>query len=759
MRTKQEIETEFRDRSGLDSAQAFFLVGVGGAGMSGIARLLLDKGCRVKGSDSTASPLTDELAREGVDVHIGHTGKGLDPGDALVLSDAIDLHTSPELARAKELGVPVYRRSQALGWLLQGLKVVAVTGTHGKTTTTGMVAAGMRAAGMDPTVVVGAEVPEFGSSVVVGKDPWAVVEACEAYDSFHDLDPHIVVLTNLELDHVDFHENYQNLLASVVRFVKTIPLGGTLVHSDQKGAAEVGALLGRNQKEYDVTTFGRMAPGLTLSSPGVHNRANAGGALLACVEAGADVAKAAEGIAKFHGAKRRLQVVATVKLAGQGDEAGVTVVDDYAHHPTEIAASVAALREKFPGRRLLVVFQPHLYSRTKDQYDAFAQALSAADLAVVTDIYPAREEPLPGVSALRVVEALTCPFAYVPCRHLLPREVRKLALPGDVVVGMGAGNIEEFVPAFISEAARGPVRRVAVVAGGDSPEREVSLHSGRAVLGALERLGYDAYLVDVADLLLGRGDLSKLTGNDRPDVCFLAVHGVRSEDGALQGLLECAHLPYTGSGVLANALAMDKDMTKQVLARAGVPVAKGVLLRAGDPLPEWPAPLVVKPNAQGSTVGLTFVKRDGELAGAVEKALAYGDEVLVEEFLEGVEITVPCLGGRVLAPIEVVPGSGEYDFATKYTPGEATKHCPARISEADTKSAQDYAVRAVKALGCRGVTRTDMIVTARGPVALEVNTLPGMTSTSLVAISAQNAGMTFDDLVEWMVCDAARQEV
>jgi len=758
MRTKLEIETLFGDRSGLDQARSFFLVGVGGAGMSGIARLLLAKGCKVKGSDSTPTALTEELSRLGVDVHIGHSGAGIEAGDAVVFSDAIDLKCSPEYARAQELGVHVYRRSQALGWLLQGLKVIAVTGTHGKTTTTGMVAAGLRAAGMDPTIVVGAEVPELGSAVVVGKHPWAVVEACEAYDSFHDLDPDVVVLTNLELDHVDFHGDYQSLLASVMRFVRRIPFKGALIHSTQRGAAEAAALLGRNQKAYDETTFGQLAPGLVLSTPGSHNLSNAAAALLACIEAGADPALAAAGIAKFQGAERRLQEVCTDTLAGREDEPTVTVVDDYAHHPTEIAASIAALRERYLGRRLVVVFQPHLYSRTKDQYEAFASALSAADLVVMTDIYPAREEPLPGVSSLRIVEALTCPFAYVPSRHLLPREVRRLSEPGDVVVGMGAGNISDFVPAFVNEMARGRVRRVAVIAGGDSPEREVSLHSGRAVLGALQRLGYDAYLLDIADLLLGKGDLSQLTSDKRPDLCFLAVHGVRSEDGALQGLLECAHVPYTGSGVLANALAMDKEMTKQALARENIPIAKGVLVREGDDLPQWPAPLVVKPNAQGSTVGLTFVKQDSEVGAAAEKAFVYGGEVLVEEFLEGPEITVPCLGDRALAPIEIVAGSGEYDFATKYTPGEATKHCPARISDEDTRKAQEHAVKAVRALGCKGVTRTDMIVTSRGPVVLEVNTLPGMTGTSLVAISAQNAGMTFDDLVEWMVRDATHQK-
>ncbi|MBX7133353.1 MAG: hypothetical protein K1X67_11825 [Fimbriimonadaceae bacterium] len=953
MRTRVEIETCFAERSALDSVRSFFFVGIGGAGMSGVARMLNRRGFRVRGTDSTEGEGVEAVRGLGIEVHIGHSGAMIEPGDALVLTDAIDLKTSPEVARAKELGCLLFRRSQVLGWLLRDKKTIAVTGTHGKTTTTGMVGAGLLAAGLDPTIVVGAEVPEFGGAVVEGTGKWAVVEACEAYDSLRDFDPDVVVLTNLELDHVDFHGNWDGLKRSVLGFVNRIPAGGHLLYcADDEGAAEIAS-----ETRAEAVPYAE-ASDLHPHIPGRHNRVNAEGALRACLYAGADPGKAKSGIEGFRGAGRRLQVLR---------EGPITVIDDYAHHPTEIDASIQAIRERHPDRRLLVVYQPHLYSRTADLIPEFAAALSKADVLVLTDIYPAREAPMPGVSSARIAEAASCPVHFIPQRHLLPRKVAAMAQPGDVVVGMGAGNIADFAPAFLTELDRSGPTRVAVAFGGDSAEREISLHSGRQVQSALSARGYDAYLVDFSEALLtGRG-LPDLVGDRRPDIVFLAVHGTHAEDGAIQGLLELLHLPYTGSGIQSSAMAMDKELTKSLLSAAGLPVPAGILTRtagnlpatqdctagvppasrppatdafadpplpqplssaatsedgqgsraqergagestagvppasrppatdafadpplpqplssaatsedgqglraqergagestagvppasrppatdafADPPLPQplssaatsedgqglraqergagestagvppasrppatdafadppLPQPLssaatsedgqgsraqergagestagvppaipdlnpspslpewrgerwVVKPNQQGSTVGLSFVDDEADLPAAIEKALQYGDEALVEERVMGTEISVPVLGDRVLPVVEIVPASGEYDFASKYLPGATEEICPARLSEEVTRRASDYALRAHRALRCQGATRTDMIVREDGEcVVLEVNTLPGMTATSLLPNSARAAGISFEDLCAWIVEDA-----
>ena len=565
MRKVSEIHTAFSSTEALDGRRSFFLVGIGGAGMSALARMLAHRKFAVRGTDSTQGPETKRLAGEGIDVRIGHSGEGLTLEDTLIVTDAIDLDASPEVARARELGIPVVRRSQALGWVLRSYKTICVTGTHGKTTTTGMIGAGLIAAGLDPTVVVGAAIPQWGGPVREGKGEWAVVEACEAYDAFHDLRPDIVVLTNLELDHVDFHGTWENLRNSVGRFVARLPENGTLVYcAEDEGATEVAEALEQKRGEglvasYSIATWAGLLPEMALA--GVHNRLNAAGALSAIMamfptaesqeearRQAAQAHQAASGIATFTGAERRLQ------LLSDGE---IKVYDDYAHHPTEIEASLQALKEGQDGR-LIVVYQPHLYSRTAPMIAEFAAALSHADLVVLTDICPAREEPLPGVSSARIAEGITVPVRYVPSRHLLPREVARIAKAGDVVVGMGAGNIAEFGPAFVRELARqnGP-KKVAVLYGGDSAEREVSLHSGKAMAAALARKGYDVRLLDVSETLLAKGDLSALVGPDRPDVCVLAVHGherrgwgdpgpAKTAPSALHRLRHCGKRPRDG---------------------------------------------------------------------------------------------------------------------------------------------------------------------------------------------------------------------
>ncbi|HRF59545.1 MAG TPA: D-alanine--D-alanine ligase [Fimbriimonadaceae bacterium] len=756
MRTKSEIATAFAPTTALEGYREFFLVGIGGAGMSGIARMLATRGYQVVGNDASEGEGVDALRTHGIPVHIGHTGSGIEPGMALVLSDAIDLESSPEVARARHLGCPLFRRSQVLGWILRNHRTIAVTGTHGKTTTSGMTAAGLRAAGLDPVVVIGAEVPDFGGAIVEGTGEWAVVEACEAYDSFHDLRPEIIVLTNLEPDHLDFHGSWEGLRESVERFVMTLPSDGTLIYAgEDAGASEIARRFPGQKRSYGLDDGARR----TIAIPGRHSLLNAQGALAACDAAGAQGERAWGGISSFGGASRRLQVMR------EGD---LTVIDDYAHHPTEIAASIQALRERYPDRRLVVVYQPHLYSRTAQFLSEFASALDGADHVVLTDIYPAREAPLPGVSSSRIAEQLNVPHDYVPTRHLLPRYVHAIAMKGDVIAGMGAGTIGEFAPAFIAEMDRSGPTRVAVVYGGDSAEREVSLLTGRQVADALERKGYAVVRVDVTDRLLTTGDLSLFTGPNRPDIAFFGVHGTHAEDGAIQGLFELLAIPYTGSSLQASATAMDKALAKQVLTASGLPVARGVRVTSTEEAETMARllaekrgtetllrpRLVVKPNAQGSTIGLTFVDHVDELVPAVEFALRYDSVALVEERIEGMEISVPVLGDRALPAVEIVPPEGRYDFAAKYEPGATIEICPARLSEATAQEAAEFALRAHRALGCSGATRTDMMVREGRCVVLEVNTLPGMTLTSLLPRSAQTAGIGFDDLCAWMVDDA-----
>lgn len=740
MRKPEEIQSRFTPTSAFPGCGELFFVGIGGAGMSAIAPLFASRGYLVAGSDAVDSEALAKLRAVGIDAQAGHGADRIRKGMTLVVSDAIDLGSSPEARKALELGLPMFRRSQALGALLAKKRLIAVTGTHGKTTTSGMIAEALRALSAEPLAVIGAEIPQWGAATLDGEGEWAVAEACEAYDSFHDLTPEIVVLTNLEPDHLDFHGSYERLAESVARFASSAK--ALVYNAEDEGATEIAKRLSTPTIPYRASEFSG-----ELAAPGEHNRSNAAGALAALAAAGFDRTSATLAIGGYVGAERRLQVLRDGEIA---------VVDDYAHHPTEIAASLSALRERFPGRRLIVMFQPHLYSRTKECLPDFAPALSQADYVFLTDIYPAREAAIPGISSALIAEGLKTPFRYIPSRRFLALEARKIARVGDVVISMGAGTITESGHEFARMLDQGERARprVAVVYGGDSPEREISLLTGQQASEALRSRGYDAYLVDVTELLMGQGSIAPLIGERRPDLAFLAVHGSNAETGAIQGFFDLLHLPYTGSDLLASALCIDKQATKDILNREGIRTPEGTIATRDTAWIHVNPPLVVKPNAQGSTVGLTFVEDLSELQPAIATALRYDDRALIEERISGIEISVPVLGDRTLPAAEIRPRSGRYDFGSKYQEGATDEIIPAELPEEILKEAERLSLAAHRAMGCRGATRTDMIVRGNEIFVLEVNTLPGLTKTSLLPNCARAAGIEFEDLVEWIVKEA-----
>jgi UDP-N-acetylmuramate--alanine ligase len=458
------------------------LVGVGGAGMSGLARLLLAAGHRVTGSDRSESATLEALRELGAEVWAGHDGARLGRPDLVVASTAIRA-TNPELVAARILDIPVLGRAQLLALLMAGKVGIAVAGTHGKTTTTGMVVAILEAAGLDPSFAVGGDFKASGVNAAAGRGPHFVAEADESDGSFLELAPAVAVVTNVEADHLDHWGDLEAVEAAFRAFVGRLPADGAAVLCaddpgalDLAGAAgcqvvtyglaadaavrgEVLALDGRGAR-FAVVAGGERLGEVSLVVPGRHNVANALGAIAAAMAAGAPFEAAAAALARFTGAARRFHLRAEV--------AGVTVVDDYAHHPTEVAASLAAAR--LGGwKRVMAVFQPHLYSRTRLFAGEFGRALAGgADLVVVADVYAAREDPEPGVdgalvagSARRARPDLDC--VYEPDRAALAARVAALVEPGDLVITLGAGDIttlaDELLPLLSGGGSGGGVPR------------------------------------------------------------------------------------------------------------------------------------------------------------------------------------------------------------------------------------------------------------------------------------------------------------
>ncbi len=437
-------------------------VGIGGAGMSALALLARRRGVTVSGCDTHPEGAAD-LAALGVPIATGHDPSHVQGARALVVTAAVSADY-PELVEARRQGIPVVPRKEALGALCAGHETVAVSGTHGKTTTTVMTTEALAASGMDVTGLAGGRVGAWGGNARVGGDQLFVVEADEYDQAFLTLYPTVAIVNNVEADHLECYGSEQALEDAFVTFADRA--GTAIVSSDDAGARRIAArlktqvILFGEAKDADArlehivtapdgsTAKVRLPDGsqrhLELSVPGLHNLRNALAALLAARALGADLDKAGLALAGFRGVGRRFERVGAAR--------GIAVVDDYAHHPTELSATLQAARQAYPSRRLVAVFQPHLYSRTAQHGSAMGQALSAADLVVVTEIYAAREQPLPGVSGRQVADAAAAtgvPTVYEADRAALGRRVMQLVREGDVVLTLGAGDITQVGPELV----------------------------------------------------------------------------------------------------------------------------------------------------------------------------------------------------------------------------------------------------------------------------------------------------------------------
>jgi len=441
-------------------------IGIGGAGQSGLARVLARRGTRVTGSDARESATLTALRREaGIHATVGHAAENVQ-GATLVVASAAIKRDNPEILAAQEQNIPVISRAEMLGRLMaQYPRSVAIAGTHGKTTTTGMTALALDAAGLDPTTLIGGDLPAWGGNARLGRGETFLTEACEAYDSFLDLDPMLAVVTNIEADHLDYYGDLDNVLRSFRKFLSQVTgtailcaddpnvrlLAGEMQNADTAPrivtyGAEGGAMLqavnialAGSAPSYTAVWQGAALGRVTLRVPGLHNVVNSLAALAVGLLLEAPFAPLAEGLGAFAGTGRRFERLGETS-------GGVLVIDDYAHHPTEIKATLAAARQAYPERRLVAVFQPHLPSRTRDLKAAFAESFADADTVVLTDIYLAREQPLEGVTGAALA-ALTADrrgaecVTYVADKDALPARLLDMVRPGDLVLTLGAGDI------------------------------------------------------------------------------------------------------------------------------------------------------------------------------------------------------------------------------------------------------------------------------------------------------------------------------
>jgi UDP-N-acetylmuramate--alanine ligase len=460
--TERRATPDRRDR--MRRINTIHFVGIGGSGMSGIAEVLLNLGYAVQGSDLKAGPTTDWLGRMGARIMLGHSAANITGADVVVVSSAV-ARDNPELEAALAQRIPVVPRAEMLGELMRFRYSIAVAGTHGKTTTTSLVASILAEGGEDPTFVIGGRLKSAGSNARLGAGRYLVAEADESDASFTHLQPLIAIVTNIDNDHLVTHGgDFELLKQSFVDFLHNLPFYGlAVVCLDDENVRSILRRIGRPVLSYglspeaDVRADGIRRSGLqthftvlrptggpldvTVNLPGTHNVLNSLAAITVATELGIDDAAIQRALASFQGIDRRLQHIADVETCA----GNVTIVDDYGHHPTEVAATMEALRQGYPNRRLVLAFQPHRYTRTHDLIDDFGKVLSTADVLLVTEVYAAGETPIPGADGRAICRAvrsrgLVEPL-FVERVEDLASSLKDIIRDGDVIVTMGAGNI------------------------------------------------------------------------------------------------------------------------------------------------------------------------------------------------------------------------------------------------------------------------------------------------------------------------------
>lgn len=447
-------------------------IGIGGIGMSGIAEVLVRQGFPVSGSDIASSDTVRRLADLGVRIHVGHKASNLGAAKVVVVSSAIG-RDNPELLEAHRLGLPIVPRAEMLAELMRLRFGIAVAGTHGKTSTTSMLATIAFSAGLDPTVIVGGKVDALGGNAKLGKGQFLIAEADESDGSFLRLSPVVTIITNIDNDHLDFYGQMEGLRASFVEFANKVPYYGRSVACiDDPEVRKILPLVAKPvwtygfspEANFRIVDFAPAGMGSTFSItrdgarlcdvklrvPGEHNARNAVGALAAAIEMDVGLEEATEGLSRYAGVRRRFEI------KGRLENPDVMVIDDYGHHPTEIAATLAAARLYWPGR-IVVAFQPHRYTRTQLCWDQFSDALKDTDELFLIDIYSAGEPPIAGVSSPELAKMIAKKRActYVGTLDEAVDSIRSRLRDGDLLITLGAGSITQFGPKLLSRRRNG----------------------------------------------------------------------------------------------------------------------------------------------------------------------------------------------------------------------------------------------------------------------------------------------------------------
>jgi UDP-N-acetylmuramate--alanine ligase len=734
----------------------YHFVGIGGIGMSALARILLQRGAQVQGSDLSASYVTKDLQMAGAVIFSDHQPSHVVSPCTVIYNTQIK-KDHPEYLAATHQQLPILHRSDLLAQLMKGSKTLLVTGTHGKTTTSCLLAYVLHVAEMEPTYALGGVALNFNSNGDHGAGEYFVAEADESDGTFLKYPSFGAIISNVEEDHLDhwgtrealingfrdFASNVQELLwwngddkvlQSLHLKGKTFGFGPSadvqIKHWTQEGWSLQMTLLYQGQESF-----------FELPLLGEHNVMNAAAVFGIAIDLGIPVTVIQKAFKTFKGVKRRMEK--------KGESRGAVFYDDYAHHPTEIATTLQGVRKAIGEKRLIAVFQPHRFTRLRDCWKEFLTCFTSADIVFIADVYSAREEPIPGVNAEKFYQEMK-ELAVFPVYYLSQDNLISFLRPHDVVVTLGAGDITD----LSSEMTRKGISpyRVAICQGGKSAEHEVSLRSAKRIMESMNPEYYTIAPFTISkkgDWFLGVEEktlpevIQELL---KCDFVFPVLHGPFGEDGMIQGFLETIGIPYIGADFRSCAVCMDKAWTKHIAARHGCEVARFIEFstHAWEQKPaetlktilqRFQFPFYVKAVHLGSTFGVHRVKNQQDVIDAIENILKLDYRFLVEEEVNGRELEFGFIGNydaAVSDPAEVIRAGEIHTYENKYSASGNPSITKAPMPTEVLERGRQIAKAVYEAVGCTGFARIDFFLKDDGTWVLnEINPIPGFTPTSV----------------------------
>lgn len=781
--------------------EKYHLLGIGGIGMSGLARLLLKKTQHVSGSDIAENPTTASLATSGAKIFIGHSAKHIVPGMTVVYSTDIKKE-NPEYQAALQLKCKMMHRSELLQKLMEPYKSLAVAGTHGKTTTSSLLAWVLTSSGFSPSFAIGGVIPQLQGNAGHGDGKYFVAEACESDSSFLNYSPFGAIVTNIDLDHMDHYKTEEALLHTFKEFISKVQspkhlfwcADDTRLHKLNPpgisyGCSEEAKLRVSNIKQngwttsFDLHYNQKTYTQVEISLAGKHNVLNAAAVFGLALSLGIEPESIYAALRTFGGVLRRCEK--------KGEIHGIQFIDDYGHHPTEIRAVLNAIRNAIGERRLVVVYQPHRYSRALGCLGLYSGVFNDADEVYITEIYAARETPIEGVSHDKIIAEIKEDLGN-RCHHIsrekAPETLSSFLRPHDVVVTLGAGDITKLSQETIALINLKGLNKLklGVVFGGASVEHEVSIMSVENMLQSLNHAYYDLTLFGITkkhQWISGSDAIQRLKNNAVPDntpkitgeiiqklsecdIIFPVIHGTYGEDGTLQGLFEMLGKAYVGCDYRASSIAMDKVLTKRLAKEAGVPSADYVSFTQYEwktaPQEKLEAirkelkyPLFVKPVHLGSSVGVYKVFNEAELLMAISSVFRLDDRIVIETGIEGREIEFSLLGNgkiTVFPPGETFPDGMIYTYEGKYGPNATESNAKVNLPTHLLEEGLKLATTVYRAIGGKGLSRIDTFLDKNGKYWLnEVNPIPGMTPYSMFPQNCKANGLSMPELIDYLI--------